>query len=367
MKKENLYTSPIGLTSQYRFCGNSFRVDTYRGCAFRCSYCFVTSMADNNQRKKGIEDGQVKVADMSIFERLFKRANSDQETLNQEVQLIRQRVPFHVGGMSDPFQFAEWKFKATKRLIELTNQYNYPAMFSTKTDSMPDEYIDLLNPEIHAFQFSFSCCSQELSNKYEKNSGSVSKRIELIHKLKKLGFWVSIRLQPVIDTDESIAVLEALQGDYDFVSIEHLKLPSDNKEYREYLIDLFKIDFSLYKRNGREYELESSLKLKSSERIKKHSASPVGFADNDLLTYSDTNNCCGIDTINSNFNNWLKANAMTACKNNKEIDPSHVTINGNMKQLRFMRGKNQDDSHIKSVIDYIPIFESRQYKKGLFD
>jgi len=368
MKK---YTSPIGLSSQYRFCGNSFRVDTYKGCAFRCSYCFVTSMSDKSYRKKGITEGQVVPADMRIIERAFERAIDEKEvnSKNENVQLIQQYVPLHVGGMSDPFQFAEWKFKNTFQLIEITNKYKYPAMFSTKTNKIPQEYIDILNPEIHSFQFSFSCVSQGLSDKWEKNTGSVTSRIELVKKLKSMGFWVSIRLQPVIDVDESIELINSLDGSYDFVSIEHLKLPADNKEYLDYLIGLLKIDMRYYKRQGREYELIPSLKIKNAEKIKAHCKSKVGFADNDLQIYSDTDNCCGIDTINSGFyKNWLKMNSMYILKNGEPDDAPLLNKCPQSRKMVEHKNKNFDEkiTHKETVVNFVDTYRKKQHKKELF-
>ena len=38
-----MYKYPIALTQQFRFCGNPFRVDLYKGCDFGCKYCFANS------------------------------------------------------------------------------------------------------------------------------------------------------------------------------------------------------------------------------------------------------------------------------------------------------------------------------------
>src|SRR5262249_25277318 len=35
------YTNPLSLTSQFLFCGLPLRLDSYRGCAFQCYFCYA--------------------------------------------------------------------------------------------------------------------------------------------------------------------------------------------------------------------------------------------------------------------------------------------------------------------------------------
>ena len=50
--------------------------------------------------------------------------------------------------------------------------------------------------------------------------------------------------------------------------------------------------------------------------MKAISKCPIGCGDNDLHFMSDSDNCCGIDTINSNFDGWIKYNSMYLNKGN---------------------------------------------------
>jgi DNA repair photolyase len=101
--------------------------------------------------------------------------NKPPKSVNGE--LIRHKVPFHLGGMADPFQTDEWTIHNTYKLIELTNKYHYPMMISTKVAHLPEEYWKILNPEIHAFQISLFTANQEVIDKFEGNTPSVEERL----------------------------------------------------------------------------------------------------------------------------------------------------------------------------------------------
>ena len=300
MIKDN-YTSPLALTSQFRFCGNPFRLDFYKFCSFGCKYCFARNIG-------GQEDFDYSFAKFEIIEKLFEKAfEKNEESKNYIVELLRHRVPIHVGGLADPFQPIEFKLKLNYKLIELSNKYNYPLIFSTKNDFLPDEYFEILNPKLHAFQISLMSANDEWIKKYEENTPSATSRIMFLKKLRSKGFWCSIRIQPLIDLEKAIELCDIINGIASYVTVEHLKINTDNPEIKE----LFEDELYKYKRTSimRNLELGIEEKTKNIEIVKKHlDKTPVGVGDNDLHYLSQSRCCCGVDTIGENFNNWLKYN-----------------------------------------------------------
>lgn len=296
------YKYPLALTQQFRFCGNPFRLDFYRGCDFGCKYCFAN-----------VRGGSVKhvydCAPFDIIENFFIKAfETKDETKNITVELLRHKTPIHIGGMSDPFQSREFILKLNYKMIKLSNKYNYPLIFSTKVADLPDEYFEILNPKLHAFQISLFAYDNDFIKKYESNTPTPQERINFIKKLKSKGFWVSVRLQPLIDIEQAIKLCEAIDGIVNYITVEHLKIPNDNKEIKK----LFEpIDKEKYYRPSsmRNLELKKEYKIENINKIKsvlKHTK--IGCGDNDIHYLSDSNCCCGIDTINKNFDNYLKYN-----------------------------------------------------------
>lgn len=302
-ERHNKYKYPIAMTQQFKHCGNPFRVDTYKGCDFGCIYCFANNRGGNFQNIS-------LQSDMDVIKKYFVKAFETQnETKNLTVELLRHRVPLHLGGMSDPFQKREFKEHVTLDFLELTNKYRYPVLISTKVASLPDEYWGVLDNKIHAFQISLISTDDEFIRKYERNTPSATERIEFIKKLKDMGFWVGVRLQPLVDVTHAYELVKQISGIVDYITVEHIKIGNDNAN-KHMLFQRLGLAPEQFKSIGREYELKTPIKKHNIELLKSVSKCPIGCGDNDLHEMSDTNNCCGVDTIGGAFENWIKYNSM---------------------------------------------------------
>lgn len=301
---EEKYSNSMQVTSQFPMCGNCFRVDTYKGCYFGCNYCFA------NARKAGGYTIKHQIADIKLMEKWFEGALNKGETNNINKELLNRRTPIHLGGMSDPFQVAEWKYGVTKEFLKLSNRFNYPVNISTKTAHLPDEYWELLNPEIHTFSISIIGYTDEYIRKFETHTPTAKQRIRFIKKLHEKGFWVSIRIQPIIDIEEVLLLIKHSEKYVDYYTIEHLKLPVDNSVVFKELTPLVR----KYRMNlmaaGREFEFDNKIKIQNIKRIKAATKVKIGCGDNDFHDLSDSLNCCGVDLMPPAFSNWLKYNSM---------------------------------------------------------
>lgn len=314
MKKElkGTYTSPLSCTQQCRWCGNPLRVDMYKGCTFGCNYCF-----SNTRQLKGNwgDTGEMDFANIEQIERMFKRAFSNEELRDIDLEMLRHKVPLHCGGMSDPFQHREFKLHLTYALIELSNKYDYPITFSTKQHELPEEYWEILNPKLHAFQVSILGYSDEFIKKYETRTGTAEERIQFLKKLHDKGFWTALRIQPLINIEEAITLTKRVceLGAVDYITIEHLKIPNDNPEARQLFLDVPGIEnYKELNGGGRGMSPTIDIKLsnfKTISDIANQYGIKVGAGDNDLHFLSQSRCCCGIDTIPSeHFKNWFKYN-----------------------------------------------------------
>ena len=290
----------------------------YKGCDFGCKYCYANA-------RKGNYSNKFDIANFDKISKMFKDVfEKEREYKNIEAQMIRHGVPLHLGGMSDPFQSRESRYKLAYKLVKLTNKYDYPMQISTKVSKLPKEYWAILNPEIHAFQISLMSLNREFVRKYEKDTPLPNNRVNFIRELKEKGFWVGLRLQPLICIEEALELVSEIGTLVDYITVEHLKIPSDAPVIRK----LFKFEKNkekfYYPRLGKNYELKKEIKKKNIEKLKRLVSTPIGVGDNDLHYMSESRNCCGLDTINSNFSNYMKYNSTYFRTSEKEVDKSKI-------------------------------------------
>ena len=62
-----MYEGGLCLTQQFRFCGNPFKIDLYKGCDFGCKYCFAN-------RRSGAYKNNFDIIDFNRIKRIFYNA-----------------------------------------------------------------------------------------------------------------------------------------------------------------------------------------------------------------------------------------------------------------------------------------------------
>ena len=215
--------------------------------------------------------------------------------------LISNRYDWHCGGMSDPFQPVENKFHITRDLIEITNKYGIHILFSTKADTTYDCDI---RPDLHSFQLSVTNVSDRTD--IEPNVPKIADRYKFYRDLKDKGFSVGIRVQPFIPQISNLDIIEMFK-DADHFTIEGLKLVPQNKEHKEYLLELTGLDSKDFTQMGLlnlRPEIRQKLYAPFIDKLEEYGLS-YSIADNDMHQYGTSKCCCGDALINksTDFNN----------------------------------------------------------------
>jgi len=290
--------NPINVSSKFAICGLPIRVDTYKTCSFGCKYCF------SNYRKVMEFTKTLQIANLDSLRRRLKRVFDKKEIKENDFldYLLREGVTWHCGGMSDPFQPIEKELKITSKMLEITNKYNISILFSTKTDDVYDW--TNLKPELHSFQLSIT--NLENRKDIEPNVADINKRINFYKKLKSKGFKVGIRIQPFIPNVSKTNIIETFK-DADYFTIEGLKLVPQNKEQKDYLLNLLKIPRDNFTQMGLlnlKPEIRLNLYREFIENLEEYNI-PYSIADNDLHYISKSKCCCGEPLIkkSTDFNN----------------------------------------------------------------
>ena len=375
MKDDKIYHECMQLTSQFKFCPNAFRVDMYRGCDFGCKYCFANMEAFH---ETGTGLSLWRNAEIEEVKRKFYLAlETDKESKSVIVELLRHRVPLHCGGMSDPFQKREFELGLTKELIKISNQYNYPICFSTKTAFLPEDYFEILNPKIHAFQISIMGLDFLYVNEWETNTETALRRCGFVQKLRLNNFWCSVRIQPIIDVEQAVKLMHELESLPSYYSIEHLHVIADSYAAQKAVEEYAKNNDNgeIFTQNGGVTEFRHEVKVRNAERLIKIANSygvKVGVADNDLHYMSQSRCCCGIDTIGGEFDNYLKFNSCYLSTGESDIDSiwipkSNIRRHMNMgKQIPTVFVEDVVKKYIHENSDLIPEKYSENVNKKLF-
>ncbi len=325
MQRPPIYTNPIGLSSLFPICGLPIRLDSYKGCVFNCAYCFARA------RERSIHDTKVKPADPNYLNKLFKRS-IDENKESFVGQFIQRRVPIHFGGMSDPFQPAETKYKTSLAYLRTFARYSYPVVISTRGVMVAEEPYLILLKQMKSviIQFSLSSIDDQRSSVVEEERVSPSNILRAMEKLAKHGVSVTSRWQPYIPTlGESIPdfISTVSSAGCSHLSFEHLKILIGRRQrvvqsVHDYngidILDYYKKEGAYYL--GREFILPAETRLKRVLEVRDitHKAGmTLGVADNDLQHYSDTDCCCsGADKFEG-FDNWFKYQASYAIRKSR--------------------------------------------------
>ena len=318
------YEKPLRITSQLYFCSIPFRYDSTSRCTFGCGYCFAKT------RQGYGRSAPIQNADPAHLENRFREIAQGKQRSAIDEFLI-ERVPIQFGGMSDPFVANEYQSGLSLTAIKTLNKYNYPFLISTKSKLVSTKiYLDQLSQANVLVRFSTSVVGIRSRHLIDRGCSPHFEIFNAINALASRDVATSLRLQPIFPgyEDEAVKLVErAANAGAKHISAEFLKVPIDadikfSKPTKELLggrpIDVFR---SLgAKKIGREYILpinyRKHLLLALRDTAHRYGLS-FGFADNDLLHFSDGRACCSAADIYLKDFRLFDANVVTSIKDKR--------------------------------------------------
>lgn len=175
--------------SQVLLCDLPIRFDTYRGCTHQCKYCFATK---KNYNMKNVK----------VYESHHRLIDFIKGKRNKMTMWCDWNIPLHWGGMSDPFQPVEKKFRESYKCLEVFVKTQYPFVVSTKGRLIAsDEYLNLIKQCNCVVQISLVCPEFDI---IEQGAPRFAERLEIVKKISPHK-RVNIRIQPyMIEYHDSI-------------------------------------------------------------------------------------------------------------------------------------------------------------------
>lgn len=166
--------------SQIVICDLPIHFDTYKGCSHACKYCFVKRKADISKIERD-----------NCIEALKRHISG---LRNNETNWCNWNIPLHWGGMSDPFQPLEAKWRISYDVLKIFAESKYPFVVSTKGSLVAEpEYLELIRKCNCVVQISAVCKKYDV---LEAGAPTFEKRLEMIRKVANTGKRVIVRVQP---------------------------------------------------------------------------------------------------------------------------------------------------------------------------
>ena len=302
-------------------CHYPIRLDIYgNGCGHDCTYCYSKSINHFFQRWDK-EDPQEANID-KIRETLYKIFETDKK--DKMRKHLETRVPIRLGGMTDMFQPVELERKRMLELLELLNEYNYPAIIVTKGSALIDnhQYLKELSKGNYLLQVTITTDNDIYSEISEPGSMVSTERIRLIKQLKEYQVPVQGRISPLFPIvpighdifDQTSPRLnyftlelvdKIIEAGAFHIITEFLRLSGFCKNFFKNAAGIDLHEFFTEKSSSsmlsyRQYPLEDKIKLfqaikdKCVARGVGFSVCPDGGDDPDMDT---TKNCCGTDGL----------------------------------------------------------------------
>lgn len=206
------YNSPR-ITSEIYECGLPMTFDQYNKCAFNCQYCFAAFIADGQSHMVASRTGReardtlkyrnaVRSVDPDRVKKYWLEAPTAQwkGVDSLLVNLVRKRTPVHWGGLCDPFDPFEERFKVGLELLMFWRALNYPVVFSTKGTLMThDPWASVLRGGNFRFQFSITTLDPVKGKVCDTGVGTPQERLEAMRFVThELGCSATLRLRPII-------------------------------------------------------------------------------------------------------------------------------------------------------------------------
>lgn len=317
--------------SQCWLCDVPIRFDTYIGCSHGCRYCFASKKCDLKDIRPGEGVGAL---------RLFVEGER-----SKDVDWADWDIPFHWGGMSDPFQPCERQFRRSYKCLEYLAESQYPFIVSTKGSIIAEEeYASLLEKCNCVLQISAVCSSLD---KLEPGCPTYEERVEIIRKLSPRVKRIIVRIQPYFhevykEVYDSLPVL-AEAGVYGVI-IEGMKF-SKNKPGLVKVGTDFTYPYNVIKGDFlalRDRAHEVGLKIYSGE--------------NRTRSLGDSLTCCGIDGLEGfkgneyNLNHILNGHKPVPTKRQLEVGSAGVFPH--LNQVKLARRKCDRQSFAEAMNDF---------------
>ncbi len=171
--------------------GMYYSMNPYQGCEHGCIYCYARNAHEYWGYSAGLD-----------FERKIMVKKNAPELLRKFLMNPRwECLPISISGNTDCYQPAEQKYRLTRSLLEICNEFNQPVAMITKNAGMLRD-IDLIkkmaDKKLISILVSITSLNENLRRLMEPRTTTASQRLNLIAQLSRAGVRTGVMLGPMI-------------------------------------------------------------------------------------------------------------------------------------------------------------------------
>lgn len=180
----------------------------YRGCSHGCKYCFGPSIARTTVAKWS--------RDAVPRDRVIELLHRDALELSGDSRQVLLCF------LCDPYQPIDKEYALTRTALQLLGEHRMRAQVLTKAGTAATRDFDLMKKYRFHFGTTLVFINDGLRAKWEPHAATVEDRIAAIRGAHRRGIYTWVSVEPVIEADQALTVIECLRGAVDFWKIGKL-------------------------------------------------------------------------------------------------------------------------------------------------
>lgn len=193
--------APKGQAGEYA----PLATNPYRGCGHGCAYCYVPLVT--KQDRPEFDAGAVERKDFAA--RLTADAGKYEAAgITEQVMLSFTTDPYHPGDCS-----------LTSLALDVLAGHGLGFCTLTKGGTKAWNDVSKFRPERDAFASTLTSLDDRFSKKWERNAAPPEDRIRALRIFHERGIFTWVSLEPTLDIERSLAVVEATHGFVDLYKV----------------------------------------------------------------------------------------------------------------------------------------------------
>jgi DNA repair photolyase len=210
--------APRGQAGEYA----KLATNPYRGCGHKCAYCYVPAVLRMERQEF---DAGAFPRDNFIASLRKDAAKYKDCGISEQVMLSFTTDPYHPTDNTLTTQVLDW-----------LKSYGLGFCTLTKGGSRALRDISMFRPDRDAFASTLTSLDDAFSLKWERGAALPGDRIDTLEKFHDVGIFTWVSLEPTLDCDSSIAIIEKTHQFVDLFKIGRANyLPmTNNTDWEDY-------------------------------------------------------------------------------------------------------------------------------------